>query len=750
MKDSKALHSTLLRAARNERGWSQQELADAIETTSVNVSRWENGKNTPSPYFRQRLCDVYEKTPAQLGLLTPSTTPDEKLWNVPNSPNPFFTGRERLLELLLERLSAGHSAALTQPQALYGLGGIGKTQTATEFVFRYVDFYTHVFWLKAADRDTLMADYVALAQLLELPEPPKDEQYQTRTIAAVKRWLSDNEGWLLVLDNADDLPMAQKFLPTRRKGYILFTTRAQASGQIAASIEVEKLTLEEGTLLLLRASKRVDSKASLEQAKAEDRVIAEQIAQEMDGLPLALIQAAAFIDETGCSLAHYLDLYATHRTELLARRGNLMLDYGETVITTWSLSFQQIEQQSPAAIVVLRVCAFLAADAIPEELLARGLAELSAIPGAEGLDALELDEALAVLRKYSLLHRNSETHMLTIHRLVQAVLKESLDEPTRRQWAERTVRIVNTAFPEDNYTKDSSHQYYLPHVQECATLINEYHLYFPESGQLFFKTGTFLSYHGFYPQSRVFHQQALTIREAIFGFEHPGVADSLNALAILSSNQGDYERAERFYRQALNIREKTLGPQHPTTAVSLNNLGMLYRTLRKYKQAERFLKEALGLNEQSLGSEDPLTLQFVINLATLYAEQRQYEHAEQLLNRALATGERVLGPEHLLVAHNLNLLARVSFEQGNYKRAESLWKHSLAIIEKTLGSEHQATAERLSNLAELYFAQDCYAEAQSFSQRALKICEKIFGSEHSDTIAIHEQLRRIMSKIKRE
>src|SRR5690348_2837459 len=292
--DSKVPRSgNLLRAARDERGWSQQALADAIQTTSVNVSRWENGKNIPSPYFRQRLCDVYGKTPAQLGLLAPSDAPGEKLWNVPNSPNPFFTGRERLLALLLERLSVARAASLTQPQALYGLGGIGKTQTATEFVFRYVDYYSHVFWLKAADRETLMTDFVALAQLLELPEPAKDEQYEMRIIAAVKRWLSDHENWLLVLDNADDLRMAQKFLPTKRKGYILFTTRAQASGQIAASIEVQKLTLEEGTLLLLRASKRVGEQGSLEQAKPEDRAVAEQIAREMDGLPLALVQAAA-------------------------------------------------------------------------------------------------------------------------------------------------------------------------------------------------------------------------------------------------------------------------------------------------------------------------------------------------------------------------------------------------------------------------------------------------------------------------
>ncbi len=493
MKDSRKYPlNTHLRAMRDDRLWSQPKLAAKIGTTTVNVSRWENGKTFPTPYFRQRLCEVFGKTPAELGLLQPSSQHSSRIWNMPNTRNPFFTGREQLLALLLERLSTARMATLTQAQALYGLGGIGKTQTAAEYAFRYGDYYSHVFWMHAASRETLVADFVSLAQLLNLPEPEKDEQYQTRIITAVKRWLTANNDWLLIMDNADDLRMAQEFLPTKHKGYILFTTRAQAAGQIAASVEVEKLNLEEGTLLLLRWSKRLNADAPLDQAQAEDRAAAEQIVRKMDGLPLALVQAGAYIDETGCSLADYLHLYSTHRKELLARPSSLLLYYSETVATTWSLSFQEIEQQSPVAADVLRLCAFLAPDAIPEELFMRGAAELSALPGAEALDSFKLNEALAVLRRYSLVRRNGNSNMLSIHRLVQAVLKESMDQQTRSFWAERTVRVVNAAFPEADYAKDASHQYYLPHVQECATLVKKYHLHFPEAAQLLYQAGTSL------------------------------------------------------------------------------------------------------------------------------------------------------------------------------------------------------------------------------------------------------------------
>ena len=474
-KDKKPPLNSRLHDARLDRGWSQQDLAELVGTTSVNISRWENGSNFPSPYYRQKLCDVFGKTPAELGLIPPRLAAN-RIWTVPFIRNPFFTGREPLLTLLHERLSTTRMAALTQAQALYGLGGIGKTQTAAEYTFRYGDEYAHVFWIWAATQETLDADFLKLAQRLDLPE--KDEQDQTQIVAAVKHWLSVNENWLLIMDNADDLPMARQFLPSTHNGYVLFTTRDQAAGMIAASVEVEKLSLQDGTLLLLRWSKRLDKDTSLDQALAKDRAAAERIVEEMDGLPLALVQAGAYIVETACSLEGYLDVYKTHHKELLARPSRLMLDYPETVATTWSLSFQQIEQKSPAAADLLRLCAFLAPDAIPEELLMQGMTEPGADPGTGTGDPFKLNEALGVLLKYSLVRREENTHVLSIHRLVQTVLKDNMDQETQRTWAEHTVQAVNAVFPEASSGIDEKQhyflQYYLPHVQECAALISRY------------------------------------------------------------------------------------------------------------------------------------------------------------------------------------------------------------------------------------------------------------------------------------
>ncbi len=748
MKKSKeAIPNLLLQNARLERGWSQGYLAKLLDTNYNAVSRWESGSITPSPYFRQRLCEVFGKTTIELGLVSPSHS--SSIVNIPHMHNPFFTGREPLLTKLHERLTTAKTAALTSAQALYGLGGIGKTQTAVEYAYRYSDDYSHVFWIRAASREMLLADFVELAQLLNLPE--KDEQDQARIVVAVKQWLAVNADWLLILDNADDLPLAQEFLPGSHKGYILFTTRAQAAGAIAASVEIEKLNLRDSALLLLRQSKILEPDTPLDSVSAADRAAAGRIAKEMDGLPLGLVQAGAYVDETGCSLTDYLGLYATHRKDVLARRSRFLLDYSETVATTWSLSFQQVEQQSPAAATILRLCAFLAPDAIPEELLLRGAAELDDIAKTAITNPFRFNETMEVVRKYSLVRRNSETHMLSIHRLVQAVLKEEMDAETQRAWAEYTVRVVNAAFPVGDYGAGTNYQYYLqyylPHVQECAMLIQQHQLHFPEAATLLYQAGAFLYTHGFYAQSEALHRQALAIREQVIGIEHPATAESLNFLAMLSRLQDNYEQAETFHRQALAIREKMLGLQHAATAESLNNLGVLYRNQGKYEQAEPLLQQALSIRTQLLGSEHSETLIIVINLAKLYLEQGKYERTEQLLQQTLASYERNLGdPEHPLIALNLHLLAKVLYKQGRYEQAEDRWKRAIVIFENTLGSEHPVIAESLSGLAELLLAQGHSAQAQSLWQRALNICEKAFGPEHPDTIVYRKHLAESVHK----
>ena len=309
--------------------------------------------------------------------------PKLALSNLPDR-NPFFTGRERVLAQLQEALAAQGRAALS------GLGGVGKTQTAVEYAHRHSEEYAHTFWATADSREAVVSGYATIAGLLELPEA--DAQDQTLAVEAVKRWLSSHEDWLLILDNADDLAMAREFIPPGNNGHVILTTRARATGAMARRLEIQEMGTEEGALLLLRRAKYIAEDAPLNAAVEADQARAKEIATQLDGLPLALDQAAAYIEETGCGLSGYLDLYRNHAPDLLRLRGTLGTGHPDPVASTWALSFENVEKANPAAAELLKFCAFLHPDGIPEEVFSEGAPKLGPVLESVGSDELALNE----------------------------------------------------------------------------------------------------------------------------------------------------------------------------------------------------------------------------------------------------------------------------------------------------------------------------------------------------------------------
>jgi serine/threonine protein kinase/tetratricopeptide (TPR) repeat protein len=657
--------------------------------------------------------------------------PGERPWNVPFARNPFFTGRGQLLQRLHEQLSHSRRAALNQSAALSGLGGIGKTQTAIEYAYRYADEYTAVFWVRADSHEMLVADFVSIARLLDLPG--QDAQDQMLIVAAVKRWLEQYEGWLLTLDNADDLSLVTDFLPTRGKGYILLTTRTQATGNIAKTLPVEKMEPSEGLQLLLCRAKLLDPDEPLDTVSATVHKDAQALVSELDSLPLALDQAGAYIEETGSSISEYLALYQRRRLAMLKRQSTLSSDYPHTVASTWALSFQQVEHENPAAADLLRLCSFLHPDALPEDILTQGAHWLGSLLQEVVTDPLQLNEAIQHLRRYSLLKRDPEAKLLNLHRLVQVVLKESLDQAVRRQWAEYAVRAVAEAFPQVEFANWARCELYLPHVLVCAQLIEEYHFSFSEAARLLQSAGRYLFDRGQYTQSELLYQRALDMCKQLVGLEHADTASILNDLAKLYMLVGKYEQAEPLLKETLTIRERVLGPEHPEIARTLKDLGWLSSSQGKYKQAEPLLQSALSIGEQALGPIHPDLAEILNDLAALYYYQGKYEQAKPLYQRGISIYENTLGPEHPDTLSMLSNLAVLYRSQGEYKQAEPLLQRTLAIRERVLGPEHPELAISLFHLGQLYCFQGKYEQAKPLLQHAHSIDERVLGPEHPYT-----------------
>ena len=281
-------------------------------------------------------------------------------------------------------LGVAKPTALTQ--AISGLGGVGKTQLATEYAYRHMADYSLVWWVGAEEPAKLASDYAQLAGKLPLPEEEKEATDQRVVVDAVRRWLERNTGWLLIFDNAAGPEEVRPYLPRGGGGHVLVTSRNPNWGSLTSSLSVKPLEPGESVEFLLKRTGRKDQEA--------DEAAAALLADALGHLPLALEQAGAYIEQTRTSLSEYLELFGEQQRELLGR-GNPPAGYEATVATTWEISFQQVSNVSPGAVDLLNLCAFLAPDEIPKKLLRGGSEHLPESLAATVEDTLAFDDAVA-------------------------------------------------------------------------------------------------------------------------------------------------------------------------------------------------------------------------------------------------------------------------------------------------------------------------------------------------------------------
>jgi tetratricopeptide (TPR) repeat protein len=654
------------------------------------------------------------------------------LWHIPYRRNPFFTSREDTLAILHKNFTTNQSSDISI-QALTGLGGIGKTQIAIEYAYRHQQDYQTVFWLGSASREILRAELLYFADSLSIPE--KERIDEAHLFEAIKRWLERHADWLLLLDNLEDLSLVNLFTPARcyGRGHILLTACVQATGALALSIPVTSLTVKESADFLLHRAKIIAPQVPQDEASIPDKDSARAIAQALDGYPLALDQAGAYIEETQRPLGDYLAFYHQRRVDLLKRRGEFPDCHPKSVSATLSLAFEQVARKHQAAMELLRLFAFLHPDAIPEKMIAQGMVELSDSLQALVRDPLAFDSTIALLRRFSLIRHYTDTTALSMHRVVQAVLRDALLPEEQCNWAMTVVRLVNRAFPDGRYSTWAACQRYLPQAQHCTELVMEFHLELAEASELLHHLGTYCYECADYRDAERYFTHAIALREKTVGAEHFDTAQSLYALALLYSKLGRYQQAEQLYQRTLIVCEQLFGPDHVEVAHRLNGLAFVSRRQGKYDQAEALYQRVLAINEQTIGFEHIDTATTFNNLALLYHEQGKYALAESLYLRSLRLRESLLPVSHPNIAQSINNLALLYRVQGKYHQAEALYQRALIIREQALGPEHPDTALVLNNLGRLYRIQGAYQRAEPFLKRALTIREQVLGPEHPDT-----------------
>jgi serine/threonine protein kinase len=647
--------------------------------------------------------------------------------NLPE-PTSYFTGRDAELEQLRGAFISESDARGPEIQVLSGLGGIGKTQLAMEYARRHRKDYQAAFWVRAESSADLLAGFARIAKSLGLPEG--QEADQMRAVAAVRVWLENHRGWLLVLDNADKPQDIKSFLPRDADGHILITSRAQVFHvPIRNLLKVSKFPPQDAVRFLLKRTDRED-------ADHTERGAAEELCREMYSLPLALEHAGAYLFIHLARFEDYLATWRTIRLKLLKKKVPIEGDYRHTVATTWKLNFDEVKKSSKAAADLLQVSALLHPDAIPLELLERGASQLGpALAKALSRyrdEPVVLDEVLEPLTRYSLIQRDQRSRTYSMHPLVQEVLVSAMRPNQRHCWVRRVVGAISAAFPSTDFKDWPLCERLLPHASCCARLVEEENFSSGEAGRVVGLTGHYLAQRGRFSQSEPLQWLALAISEKVLGPNHPDVAKSLNKLANLLNLQGRYAKALPLHERALAISERALGSDHPDVAKSLYDLARHLVERSRYGEALPLLERALAIREKASGPDHPDVADSLNNLASVLGDLGRDAEVLPLYERALAIYEKALGPDHPNVATGLNNLASVLGDLGRHAEALPLHERALTISEKALGPDHPHVAMSLNNLAELFGDLGRHAESLPLYERALAIREKALGPDHPD------------------
>lgn len=594
--------------------------------------------------------------------------------NLPPS-SAVFEGRD--VSGLAAALDGSPSGAVVGQAAIIGLGGIGKTELTLQYARAFRDRYPLVWWINADTTQGIALGLAALTARLHPIETLADAQ------SWAVSWLQNNPGWLLILDNVEDIADVEPLLgQVTGRGRVLITTRREIGAARWARLGLNPLRLD---VLDRAASIRVLTRLT----GVDDSAGAGRLADELGGLPLALEQAAAYIGQhAGMGFDDYRHLLSYRFAEVLADAGEGGSP-ARTVIHVWRISMDAVTARSPLASRVLRVLSWLASDALPEDVL-EPLAEL----------AEDLGDALALLASYSLVTRAD--NLLSSHRLVQAVARSEqlAADSSGAPAAAAILRMALPADPISNVAGWPQWNLLLPHIDALFTnTVSEQVT--PDLLAVADQAATYRLFQGQASAALDQFTEVLDARRRLLGPDHPDTLTSRHNLASAFQTVGRLAEAIELHEQVLAAYRRALGEEHPDTLASQNNLARAYQAVGRVDEAVALFEHVLTASIRVLGPDHPDTLSARNNLATAIADAGHTDRAVLLLEQALTDRRRVFGLDHPVTLATRHNLASVLRRAGRLDEATAMLAEVLAARSRVLGTDHPATkasAALLDNL----------------------------------------------------
>jgi Tetratricopeptide repeat len=642
------------------------------------------------------------------------------------SPRPVMVaGREALLAEVDARLSADDYPP--RIVVLCGLAGVGKTSVALEYAHRHLAEVGVCWQFAAEDPVVLAAGFGELAAqlgvrgVLDTRDP----------VASVHGVLAAYPAeWLLVFDNVPDLPSVEAFLPPTGRGRVVITSQNQLRppGQ---ALEVPVLDIEVAADFLVGRTGDPDRRAAVD------------LAGELGGLPLALEQAAAYMQVTGDSLVGYLESFRQLRVDILGR--GEPTGYGKTVATTWTLAFGQLEKYAPDAISLLRLVAYCAPEAIPLRLLLQPGPRLGRLPPRMAVmrvaltllpllqDPLAAKDAIAALRQYSLISSAADGQV-SVHRLVQAVTVDQMPAKLAGAWRRVAAAVIEAALPSDPGRPDAWPDLaaLLPHTQAALTM---------DSGGMR-RVTQYLGHSGNYVAARDLSRAVLEVRVRTHGPKRKQTLYARDDLARWSGYAGDPVAARDEYTALLPLYKQVFGPEHPDTLGVRASLARWTGEAGDPALARDEYTALLPLEERVLGPEQRGTLGARANLAFWTGNAGDPVAARDQYSALVPLCERVLGPEHPYTLGVRSNLARWTGYAGDPVAARDRHAALVPLCERVLGPEHPDTLTARESLAFWIGEAGDAAGACDEYAALLPVRQRVSGPEHPDTLGVRASLAR--------
>jgi hypothetical protein len=641
---------------------------------------------------------------------------------LPPRPPHGLAGREALLAQLDARLSAGDGLA-PRTVALCGMGGAGKTSVAAEYAYCHLA-EVGVAWQFGAEDATVLADgFGELAAQLGVRGLADTRDPVASVHAVLARFPAP---WLLIFDNAADMASVAESLPPAGPGQVLITSQNPNPNPNWPGQVLDVPVLDKDVAAGFLVSRTDDP----------DRHAAQDLADLLGGLPLALEQAAAYVRARGESLSGYLALLRQWRADLLARGGST--GSSQTVATTWKLAFEDVQQAAPEAAGLLRLLAFCAPEAIPLRLLLRPRPELAGQLGAEVAPVLvpllerpfAAGDAVEALRRYSLV-TPAGGGSVSVHRLVQAVTADQMPAELASQWHQAAAALIEAAIPDDAQLPEtwSVCAALLPHAQAALDLTSD--------GM--WQIARYLGHSGNYPAARdLFQLIADAYREDdAYGAEHPRTLTARHNVAHWTGMAGDAAAARDQLAQLLLVRARVSGPEHPAT---LSDRLALARWTGDAAAARDQVAQLLPMHERVSGPEHPETLAARHEIAYRTGMAGDAAAARDQLAQLLPVRERVSGPEHPATLAVRASLARWTGEAGDPAAARDQLAQLLPVRERVSGPEHPETLAIRHQLGIWAGQAGDPAAARDQFAALLPVRGRILGPEHPDTLMARHEL----------